>query len=224
MLWQSAFVSLFPTSACWLAPDHPTFLLSIELRIDKQSPFDFFALKGLTWIDWSTALGLILTISGFGITWWQLHRTRTARQAVTETRIEINRSTASERLSKSIPSLRALYTKARSAAYEKDKVQLQRRLDDWSVKCTEAITQLEKLQSRRTAKRWGRTGDENVAAVLGKLRSAQGRVGEALRKMDEQPDMVDLESGVKYALAAMREFSALAAAMEEESHYVERVS
>jgi len=49
-------------------------------------------------------------------------------------------------------------------------------------------------------------------------------VGEALRKMDDQPDMVDLESGLQYALTAMREFSDLAAAMVEENRYLRKAA
>ncbi|HEY4854205.1 MAG TPA: hypothetical protein VII22_25745 [Streptosporangiaceae bacterium] len=196
----------------------------LELVADKAHPFVFFKLEGLTWIDWATVTGLILTVVGFGITWWQLHRTRTARQAVNETRSEINRKTASTRLSQSLPSLRTLYAKARSAAYEKDKQQLRQRLEEWSGKCGPAITMLEQLQAQRATHRWKRTGDDQVARVVAKLRSAQSMVGEALRKMDDQPDMVDLESGLQYALTAMREFSDLAAAMVEENRYLRKAA
>src|SRR6202011_2528731 len=132
------------------------------------------------------------TVVGFGITWWQLHRTRTARQAVNETRSEINRKTASTRLSQSLPSLRTLYAKARSAAYEKDKQQLRQRLEEWSGKCGPAITMLEQLQAQRATHRWKRTGDDQVARVVANLSGRQGIGSRSLRKMHPAPDMGSL--------------------------------
>ena len=197
---------------------------SFELIIDKGHRFDFFTLNGLTWIDWATVAGLILTVVGFGITWWQLHRTYTARQAVNHTRREINRSAAISSFSKSIPSFRTLYEKARSAAYEKDKEQLRQMLENWSRKCEPAILQLEQLQEERVARRGSRKDDDRVAMVVGNLRSAQNKVKEALRKMDDHPDMLDFEVGIQYALTAMREFSDLAMAIAEDNRYLRKVA
>jgi hypothetical protein len=190
-----------------------------ELTIDKKPPFDFFTVNGLIWIDWASICGLIITVVGFGITWWQLYRTRTAREAASDTRREINQTTAIKRLNKSLPSFRTIYRQATEAAYQKDKRELRLMLENWLSKCGPAIAQLEQLQERRVSRRWASKEDDRAARVVEKLQSAQGRVAEALRKMDYQPDMTDLESGVQYALTAMREFSDLAARMREEDNF-----
>jgi hypothetical protein len=104
-----------------------------ELAVDNNSPFNFFKLTGLTWVDWATLLGFLLTIVGFGVTLWQLHRTQTAIEAVNYERSSINRSTASTRLTKeSFPSLDRLYVKARSAADDNNRDRLREILERWS--------------------------------------------------------------------------------------------
>jgi hypothetical protein len=194
-------------------------LPSSGLVFGNAHRFDFFALGGLTWIDWASVLGLFLTVVGFGITWWQLHRTRTARQAVSDTQTEIDRETASTGLGESLPLLKDICAKARAAAGKRDRKDLRRRLENWSDKCGEAITQLQQLYEQQPKRRRTRAADDRVADVVQQLRSARSMVREALWKMDDQPQMEDLELGVRYALRAMSEFSDLATEMIEERRY-----
>jgi hypothetical protein len=220
-LWQPSLVGVISPLTCEAVVHGPACSLP-SLFADERQPFDFFALSGLRWIDWATIAGLVLTVVGFGITWWQLYRTRTARQAVDDTRSEINQKIASEGLSESLPMLQEIYLKARSAASKRDRRQLRRRLENWSNKCSEAITQLQQLQERQPKHRRTRQNDDRVADAVKQLQSARNKVREGLRKMDDQPDMEDLELGLQYALNAMSHFSDLAAEMVEGMHYTSR--
>jgi hypothetical protein len=174
-------------------------LPSGELAVDNNSPFNFFKLTGLTWVDWATLLGFLLTIVGFGVTLWQLHRTQTAIEAVNYERSSINRSTASTRLTKeSFPSLDRLYVKARSAADDNNRDRLREILERWSGVCSEALAQLAQLQERETGRRRSSADDDQATkAVIDHFTSARGKVREAIWKMDRGAEISELREDVQ---------------------------
>lgn len=172
-----------------------------------QAPgtFHFFGLAGLTWVDWATVVGLVLTVAGFGITWWQLQRTQTAREAVSDTLGLVNAGKASDGLVESVPALRRVYARVVTAAERNDASRLDRLLVDWSRECSRMIANLEELTDRRERMR-GSAGTETAAGLaIRKFRSALSKVEEAQWKLVDGCAGTELKSEIRYALAAMRE-------------------
>jgi hypothetical protein len=207
-----------------VALQRPVSLPSFQHVGIKEAKFHFFVLSGLTWVDWATIAGFALTIVGFGITLLQLHRTLTTVQAMNYDRGEINRTTATGRLTESFPSLQALCNNARRAAEENDRRKLRQSLDSWAGTCSQVIKQLDKLKSMRAAHRGETTDDEQVAEAAQQLRSARVIVREALWKIDNEPEIGELESDVRYALRAMSECDDQMQEVLEGAIYLRKVS
>lgn len=201
-------------------------LPSGELAADNNSPFNFFKLTGLTWVDWATLVGFLLTIVGFGVTLWQLHRTQTAIEAVNHERSRINRSTASARLTKgSFPSLDRLYSKARSAAEENDRNRLREIFESWSGVCSEALAQLAQMREQEAGRRRSSAdGDQAIKAVIDQFTSARSKVREAIRRMDWGAEVSDLQEDVQYALKSMSECKDHMRGLRERGRYLRRAS
>jgi hypothetical protein len=201
-------------------------LPSGELAVDNSIPFNFFKLTGLTWVDWATLVGFLLTIVGFGVTLWQLHRTQTAIEAVNYERSSINRSTASARLTtESFPSLDRLYTKARSAADENDRDRLREILEGWSGVCSEALAQLAQMQGRETGRRRSSPDDDQATkALIDHFTSARGKVREAIWKIDKGAEISELREDVQYALKSMSECRDHMRGLRERGRYLRRAS
>jgi hypothetical protein len=201
-------------------------LPSNELVADNSTPFDFFKLTGLTWVDWATLVGFVVTIVGFGVTLWQLHRTQTAIEAVNYERNRINRSTASERLTTgSFPSLDRLYSRARSAAEENDRDRLREIFESWSGVCSEALAQLAQMQEREIGRRRSSTdGDQAIKAVIDQFTSAQSKVREAIWKIERGAEVRDLQEDVRYALKSMSECKDHMRGLRERGRYLRRAS
>jgi hypothetical protein len=197
-----------------------------ELAVDNNSPFNFFKLTGLTWVDWATLVGFLLTIVGFGVTLWQLHRTQTAIEAVNYERSRINRRTASGRLTtESFPSLNRLYGKARSAAEENNRQRLREALERWSGKCSEALEQLALMQEQETSSRRESADDDRAAkAVINQFISTQGKVREAIWKIDKGTEISELREDVQYALKSMSECNDQMRGLRERDRYLRRAS
>jgi hypothetical protein len=199
-------------------------LPSSELAVDN-SPFDFFKLTGLTWVDWATLVGFLLTIVGFSVTLWQLHRTQTAIEAVDHERGRINRSTASGRLTEqSLPSLQSLYGKARSAVEENDRRKLRQTLERWSGTCSQTIAQLEQMQERKTGRNQSLENDGQTTKDIEQFYSAQGKVREAIWKIDNEEEPKELEEYVRYALKSMSECNDRMREVMERGRYLRRAS
>jgi hypothetical protein len=173
--------------------------------IRQPGSFHFFGLAGLTWIDWGTVLGLVLTVAGFGITWWQLQRTQTAREAVSDTLGHVNAGKAHDNLVKSVPALRRVYDRVVTAAETRDASRLGRLLVDWSRECSRTIANLEQLAARKARMRRSAATDTTEDVAIRKFRSALSMVEEAQWKLGNGGAATDLKSEIKYALAAMRE-------------------
>jgi hypothetical protein len=197
-----------------------------EFTVDNNGSFSFFKLAGLTWVDWATLVGFIVTIVGFGITLWQLHRTQTAIEAVNFERSKINRNTASGRLTtESFPSLNKLYDSARSAAEANNRKRLRAVLERWSGICSEALAQLEQMQEQEAGRR-GASADDNRAtkAVIDQFTSAQGKVREAIWKMDGGAEMSELREDAQYALKSMGECNDQMRGLRERDRYLRTAS
>jgi hypothetical protein len=190
----------------------------------KDDNYHFFVLTGLTWVDWATIAGFALTIIGFGVTLLQLHRTLTAVQAMNYDRGEINRTTASGRLTESFPALRAECSNARQAAEDNDRRELRQSLENWAGTCSQVIKQLDKLKSIRAARRGDMTDDEQVAQTAEKLRSARITVREAIWKIDNKTEIRELYSAARYALRSMSECDDQMQEILEGTIYLRRVS
>jgi hypothetical protein len=197
-----------------------------EFAVDNNSPFNFFKFTGLTWVDWATLVGFLVTIVGFGITLWQLHKTQTAIEAVNDERSRINRNTAAGRLTtETFSSLNKLYDSARSAAEENNRKRLRSLLERWAGICSEALAQLEQMQEQEAGRR-GASADVNRAtkALIDQFTSAQGKVREAIWKMDEGAEMSELREDAQYALKSMGECNDQMRGLRERDRYLRMAS
>jgi hypothetical protein len=148
-MWQSAIMPANWPLTCLFARRTGCSAVAAASVRESRGTFHFFRLDGLTWIDWATVAGLILTVVGFGITWWQLQRTRTAQEALSETLALVNEGKASDLFTASVPALRNLYARVVKAAEKNDSSQLAQLLVDWAITCSGAIEQLERLKERK---------------------------------------------------------------------------
>jgi hypothetical protein len=200
-------------------------LFKFELANNAPShPFHFFYLNGLTWIDWVGIIALILTIIGFGITWWQLHRTQTARRAVAEFIKNSNRETANARMTKTLSSLLTLHNKVNDAVGKDDSIALQKALENWTRTCSRVIPQLARVQTlpRRTQIH-GRSGQEmgQFAGSAEQFIAARLTVDEALLKLRGISRKTRLASEISHALSRIHECSNLAVMILEQDQYRE---
>lgn len=223
-MWHATLVRVILTATGEVTLPGLAHLPSGELTTDS-SPFNFFKLAGLTWVDWATLVGFLLTIIGFGVTLWQLHRTQTAIEAVDYERGRINRSTASGRLTEqSFPSLRSQYGKARSAVEGNNRRGLRRALERWSETCSETIAQLAQMQERQTSRHETSADDDRVAKAIELFASTQGKVREAIWKIDNEDERRELEEYVRYAFKSMSECNDRMREIMERDRYLRKVS
>jgi hypothetical protein len=197
-------------------------LPALELANGPSQPFRFFTLNGLTWVDWATVIGLILTIIGFGITWWQLNRTKTAKQAVTESIMGANRETAGSRLTKTLSSLPSLNNKVYDALDKDDLIALRKALENWTRDCSRVISQLGRVQAtpnRTQAHRGSRQEIDQIAESAKQFVAARLAIDEALLKLRSWNRKTQLSTEISHALRKMRECSNLAVMIIEEDQY-----
>lgn len=197
-----------------------------ELANSPSQPFHFFSLNELTWIDWVGVVGLILTSIGFGITWWQLHRTQTARQAVSQFITNFNRETAATRLTKTLTSLLALHNKVTDAVGKDDPTALRVALESWTQTCSRVIPQLRRTQTTPKQKHTLRRSHyetNQISENAKRFIAARVTVDEAVYKLLSSSRKRRLSMEVTHALSKIHECSNLAREILEENQY-EKVS
>ena len=197
-------------------------LRTSEFADNPSQPFHFFTLNGLKWIDWVGVIGVIVTIIGFGITWWQLHRTKTARQAVTEFITTSNREMANSRMTKTLNSLLVQHNKANDAVAQNDRIALQKALEKWTRSCSQVISQLGRAQAvpnGSQAYRQSHQEADRITENKNQFLAARVTVDEALLKLRSSSLQKRLSTEIVYAIGKMHECSNLAVTILEEDQY-----
>lgn len=157
---------------------------------------------GLTWVEWVSVCGVLVTAVGFIITWIQLHRTRTAREAVADKVGEITQNQAAERISDLLPELRNILRQASLNAEKERLSALRTSLEKWNGTCERIIELLSTPRHVNTRfRRPGQQVEVDEAMIL-LFRSCQSKVTEALFRLEDS--VVDLSTATQYARAAMR--------------------
>jgi hypothetical protein len=171
-------------------------------RESDNTQFDFFRVDGLTWIEWAGVLGLILTVVGFGVAWWQLWRLRTASEAVDAHVHETNREAAVGRLSDSVPRLRRSYNSASKAARENRKGETQADFESWTSVCSKLVQQVSVAATEVHGRRRVEV-EADADALVRRLRMAQSKVDDSIFVL-RGADCHDVSDATRYALHAMR--------------------
>jgi hypothetical protein len=171
--------------------------------------------QGLTWVDWVSVGGVLLTAVGFVITWIQLQRTRTSREAVADKLGELSSRQTEDRLGDLLPRLRQIHDEASKAAQRNRRQSLIGSLERWNSTCERLIEVLSRPQSQRSHRfgkqSQGATDEQSIEL----LRGSQSKVSEALHRLEEELERPDLESATHYARASMRRCADRADALME---------
>jgi hypothetical protein len=192
------------------------------LELSPAMDFNFFQLDGMTWVEWVSVLGVVVTAVGFIITWIQLHRTRTAGEARVETITEINQESANDRLRDLLPQFRKHYDKAQAAIQSNDAAKLRKTLEMWSANCERSIAMLTASEVRRW-KRDKRHDGERPDDIVLLFRSTQGMVGEALHLL-ESSHANDCAAPTKLARDRMRQCADKVDGLLERRSHLRKVS
>lgn len=157
-----------------------------------------------------------MTGVGFVVTWIQLKRTSTAREAVDATVTRIDQETAGERLRTSLPRLRATYVRARDAAHAEDHDDVRRNLEAWSSQAERCIQMLGRL--RPTGVRVKHKSEHDlVERLIDELRRGQALVRESLSRLERRDQAA--EAATRYARKAMLTCADTADALSENRRY-----
>lgn len=159
---------------------------------------------GLTWVDWFSVGGVVLTAVGFIVTWIQLNRTRTSREAVADKLGEISARQTNDRLSDLLPILRQILDESAKALQRGRSASLIECFERWNSTCERVIELLAAPRIVRVGfmRRGAQVaGDERTVDLL---QSSQSKVAEALRRIDEVADGPELAAATQYARSAMR--------------------